>query len=120
MAGDSELFQRVLAAALQLSTVDKLRLIARIADSLADELEKSQSILTEISWQGLIDENHRLTVQMPDGFPPCRVTVRVTWPSEIELKDASADQLRITIQPPDTEAVRQWFADYQRKQGMGQ
>jgi hypothetical protein len=118
MAVESEQFQRVLVAALQLSVVDKLRLIARIADSLADDLEKSESGEAEIRLRGIINENHQLVVQMPEGFPPCEVTVVLEWPTGTELKDTTADQLKITIQLPNTEAIRLWFADYQRKQGI--
>lgn len=119
MAVDSEQFKKVLAAALQLSIVDRLRLIARIADSLADDLEKSEQVeaVHKITWQGMITANHQLVVQMPEGFPPCEVTVILEWPTGTELKDTTADQLKITIQLPHTEAIRQWFADYQRKQG---
>jgi hypothetical protein len=119
MVGESEQFQKVLAAALRLSVVDKLRLIARIADSLADDMEKPERSGPErrISLQGIINENHQLVVQMPDGFPPCEVTVVLEWPAGTELKDTTADQLKITIQLPNTEAIRQWFTDYQRKQG---
>lgn len=122
MAGESEQFQRVLAAALRLSVVDKLRLIARIADSLADDLEQSQKgkAEQEITLHGFINENHQLVVQMPEGIPPCEVTVVLEWPTGTELKDISVDQLKITIQLPDTEAIRLWFTDYQRKQGTSQ
>jgi hypothetical protein len=115
MSGESEQFQKVLAAALRLSAVDRLRFVARIADSLAEDLEKSQRNQPpqEILWQGLINENHQLIVHMPEGFPPCTVHVVIEWPTETELKDITADQLKITIRPPNTEAIRQWFANYQ-------
>lgn len=119
MAVDSARFEKVLAAALRLSVVDKLRLIARIADSLADGLEKAEQSkpIQGISWQGTITENHQLVVRMPEGCPPCEVTVVLEWLTGAELKETSADQLKITIQLPNTEAIRLWFAGYQRKYG---
>ena len=122
MIVDSEPFEKALAAALQLSVADRLRLIARIADSLADDLEISAQgrPVREIAWQGKITENHQLIVEMPEGFPPCTVTVVIEWPAGTKLNEISADQLKITIQLQDTEAIRLWFSDHQRQQGTSQ
>src|SRR4051812_9824784 len=108
MGDESEQFQKALAAALRLSVGDRLRLIARLADSLADELEKSESsrLPQEITLHGMITENHQLVVQMPEGFPPCEVTVVLEWPAGTELKATSLDELKITIQLPNTDAIR--------------
>lgn len=119
MGAESEQFQRVLAAALQLSVVDKLRLIARIADSLVEDLEKSEphGQVREMTLKGTITADHQLVVQMPEGFPPCEVTVVLEYPDSKTLQETPPDQLKITIQLPYTDAIRQWFTDYQHRQG---